>query len=51
LIQSFTDKVKGNAARGRQWKYVPPHDPLKEIMKERTPEVYRMFYDENGRRK
>ena len=51
LIQSFTDKVKGNAAMGRQWKYVPPNDPMKELTRQRAPEVYRMFYDEDGRRK
>lgn len=44
LIQSFVDKVKGNAAMGRQWKQVLPNDPMKEITRQQAPGVYRMFY-------
>lgn len=51
LIQSFVDKVKGNAATGRQWKQVLPNDPMKEITRQQAPEVYRLFYDDEGRRK
>lgn len=44
LIQSFAGKVKGAAHRGLQFKYVPKPDPMKEIIKEHSPELYERFY-------
>ena len=46
LIQSFAEKVKGGARRGMQFKHVPKPDPLKNILKETSPEVYKQFYGE-----
>lgn len=44
LIQSFADKVKGAAHRGLQFKQVAKPDPMREIIKERAPELYQRFY-------
>lgn len=44
LIQSFAEKVKGGSRQGMQCKPVQKPDPIKEIMKEMTPEVYKRFY-------
>ncbi len=44
LIQSFAEKVKGASKRGIQFKTVVPPDPMKEIMKEHSPEMYEKFY-------
>jgi four helix bundle protein len=44
LIQSFVGKVKGAAHRGLQFKYVPKPDPMKEIIKEHSLELYEKFY-------
>ena len=44
LIQSFGEKVKGGAARGTQYKHVALKDPLEEMTKELSPELYERFY-------
>lgn len=44
LIQSFADKVKGAAHRGLQFKVVPRPDPMKDITREHSPELYEKFY-------
>ncbi len=43
LIQSFADKVK-NSHRGLQFKQVAKPDPMKEITKEYSSELYQRFY-------
>jgi four helix bundle protein len=49
LIQSFAEKVKGGSRRGLQFKYIPKPDPVKDIIKKYTPEVYERFYTEDGK--
>jgi len=44
LIQSFASKVKGGSHRGLQFKQALKPDPMKEIIKERSPELYERFY-------
>ena len=44
LIQSFASKMKGGSRKGIQFKAVPAPDPMKEIIKERAPELYERFY-------
>jgi len=47
LIHSFTVKIKGGAKSGLQHKQVSKVDPIKEMMKQRAPEVYKRFYGDN----
>ncbi len=44
LIQSFSEKVKANSHRGTQFKHITPEDPLKEIARLHSPELYERFY-------
>ena len=44
LIQSFSDKVKGSVVQGQQFKQVEKVDPLEEITKRESPELYERFY-------
>lgn len=44
LIQSFAIKVKGGSHRGLQFKRVLKPDPMKEITREHSPELYERFY-------
>lgn len=44
LVQSFSQKVKGGIHGGLQFKVVPRPDPMKDIIKERSPELYERFY-------
>ncbi|MBU2082364.1 four helix bundle protein [Patescibacteria group bacterium] len=46
LIQSFTQKVKGGARQGSQFKRVQKEDPIKELLKTSAPEIYKRFYGE-----
>jgi four helix bundle protein len=47
LIQSFSEKVKGGATRGLQFKQIPKTDPMKEFTKQHDPAMYQRFYGEN----
>ncbi|MBU2109802.1 four helix bundle protein [Patescibacteria group bacterium] len=47
LIQSFADKVKGGSHRGLQFKQVAKPDPIRDITKEHSPELYERFYGQN----
>jgi four helix bundle protein len=44
LIQSFASKVKGGAQAGLQFKLISRPDPLKELTKEKFPDLYKKFY-------
>jgi len=44
LIQSFSEKVKTNDRRGTQFKHLQKEDPIKELIRQRTPEVYKRLY-------
>src|SRR3989338_7141234 len=44
LIQSFAEKVKGGSARGTQYKKLPKTDPMEEITKQHSPELYEKLY-------
>lgn len=44
LIQSFANKVKGGSKGGLQFKKVERPDFVKELIKERAPELYQRFY-------
>ena len=44
LIQSFADKVKGGSHRGLQFKQAVKPDPMRDIIKEHSPELYERFY-------
>jgi len=45
LIQSFAEKVKKGASVGTQYKRLEKDDPMKEILRQQAPEVYRRFYE------
>src|SRR3989344_1009479 len=45
LIQSFAEKVKKGASVGTQYKKAAKKDPMKEILRQQAPEVYRRFYE------
>ena len=45
LIQSFAEKVKRGASAGTQFKKLEKDDPMKEILRQQAPEVYRRFYE------
>ncbi len=44
LIQSFAEKVKTNDRRGTQFKHLQKEDPIKELIRQRTPDVYKRIY-------
>jgi len=44
LIESFAGKVKELAKSGTQFKRNAPTDPLEEITKQSSPELYNKFY-------
>lgn len=44
LIQSFAEKVKKGASGGTQFKKLEKEDPMKELLKEKSPELYKRFY-------
>jgi len=46
LIQSFSYKIKGGSKKGIQFKHVQREDPLKEITRKSSPELYKRFYGE-----
>ncbi len=46
LIQSFSQKVKGGAHQGLQFKRVIKEDPMKEILRKSAPDIYNKFYAE-----
>ncbi|MFH1193762.1 MAG: four helix bundle protein [bacterium] len=47
LIQSFSQKLKGGARQGLQFKRVLREDPMREILKREDPEMYQRLYGEN----
>lgn len=47
LIQSFTEKVKGGARMGTQFKAVQKPDELMEFFKEINPELYKKMYEKS----
>jgi four helix bundle protein len=47
LLQSFADKVKGNARQGTQFKEAEKEDPMKEILRRESPDVYKRFYPDD----
>lgn len=44
LIQSFSEKIKIGARMGTQYKHIAKPDPIEEITKERSPELWKRFY-------
>ncbi len=44
LIHSFAVKVKSGSPQGLQFKQVPKPDLVREMIKERSPELYKKFY-------
>ena len=44
LIQSFSEKVKSGARRGTQFKLAEKLDPIRQMIREQTPEVYERMY-------
>jgi len=44
LVQSFAQKVKGGARHGSQFKRTQKEDPMKELLRTTTPEMYERFY-------
>ncbi len=45
LIQSFSEKVKKGASAGTQFKKLEKDDPIKEILRNQAPDVYKRFYE------
>lgn len=45
LLQSFAEKVKKGASAGTQFKRLERDDPMKEILRQKAPEVYKRFYE------
>ncbi len=46
LIQSFSEKVKGGSRQGLQFKRTPPKDPIRDMIKNRNPDLYKRFYEQ-----
>ena len=46
LIQSFAEKVKRGASDGTQYKKLEKKDPMEEIIKAHSPELYKRFYSD-----
>ena len=47
LIQSFAEKVKKGASGGTQFKKIEKEDPMKEILRQRSLELYKRFYGDS----
>ena len=45
LVQSFAEKVKKGASAGTQYKRLEKDDPMKEILRNQAPDVYKRFYE------
>ena len=45
LVQSFAEKVKKGASAGTQFKHLAKDDPMKEILRQHAPDVYKRFYE------
>lgn len=45
LIQSFAEKVKKGASAGTQLKKLERDDPMKEVLRQQAPDVYKRFYE------
>ena len=45
LVQSFAEKVKKGASAGTQYKRLEKDDPMKEILRQHAPDVYKRFYE------
>ncbi|OGI91488.1 hypothetical protein A2933_01975 [Candidatus Nomurabacteria bacterium RIFCSPLOWO2_01_FULL_46_18] len=45
LTQSFAEKVKKGASAGTQFKKLEKDDPMKEILRQQAPDVYKRFYE------
>ena len=45
LIQSFSEKVKKGASAGTQFKKLEKDDPMKEILRNQAPDVYKRFFN------
>lgn len=43
LIQSFAEKVKGGSRAGTQFKHIPKSDPIAELIRKHSPEVYERY--------
>ena len=46
LIQSFAQKVKDGARQGSQFKRIQKADPMKELLRTTSPEMYKRFYEQ-----
>ncbi|MFA5368961.1 MAG: four helix bundle protein [Candidatus Paceibacterota bacterium] len=44
LIQSFSEKVKSSERQGLQFKKIEKLDLIEEMIKEKSPEIYKKFY-------
>jgi four helix bundle protein len=44
LIHSFSEKIKGGSRAGTQFKKIEKKDPLEEMVREKSPELYEKFY-------
>ncbi len=44
LIQSFAEKVKTGMGAGTQFKKLEKEDPMKEILRNKEPELFKRFY-------
>jgi len=44
LIQSFAEKIKGGSQRGIQFKPVLKPDPLPDLIKQHSPDLYKKMY-------
>lgn len=45
LVQSFAEKVKKGASAGTQFKKLAAKDPMEEIIRKQSPELYKRFYE------
>ncbi|KKR62135.1 hypothetical protein A2643_02105 [Candidatus Nomurabacteria bacterium RIFCSPHIGHO2_01_FULL_39_220] len=45
LIQSFAEKVKKGMHAGTQFKKLEKDDPMKEVLRQQAPDVYKRFYE------
>jgi four helix bundle protein len=46
LVQSFSEKVKGNTRQGLQYKKAEKLDPIEEMIKQTAPDVYKKIRGE-----
>lgn len=47
LLQSFAEKVKQGSRRGTQFKHLAKPDPIKELIRKESPEVYKRMYGDD----